>query len=172
MRYIFSISLLLILCAPAGLYSAGVTLLLYPSYTASGSDLRVNNIARINADSATAEALGSIIISSEFYSDGFIDRQELMSMLSDNGFADCVIYGNAVRISEPLAYKEASVPGLPLISRGAPVTYIMKNRGIILTVKGVAQEPGFPGDLIKVRVNKGRVVSGRIIDKETVESES
>lgn len=170
MKRIISITLFIILCTPVVLFSAGVTLLLNPNYSSMGSDIRINDVARLNGDTAASERIGALIVPDEMYKDGFIDRQEIMTLLNGNGFSDCLIYGNAIRIVEPQMYSEAQVPRMPVISRGAAVTLIMKNKGITLTVKGIAQESGSPGDSIKVKVRKGQMVSGKVIDNETVES--
>ena len=135
-----------------------------------GNDVRITDVARINADTVTSKKIGALIVPDKLYKDGFIDRQEIMSLLNVNGFSDCLIYGNAIRIVEPRMYSEARVPRVPVILRGATVTLIMKNKGIRLTIKGIAQENGSPGDSIKVRVRKGQIVNSKVIDKETVES--
>ena len=159
---------MLILAVPSAIEAAELSLFLFPGITYKNTAIKLETVGRIAGEAAQAAKTGEIVVDEHYYNDGYLTRQEIMEILNYAGIEQCRIYGNAVRISctEPEAEKSTA----PVIDRGKTVTCIVYNKGIMVKVRGVAQQAGGAGDVISVKIHKKHSIQGRIIDKDTVES--
>ena len=168
MKTVINILILLILGVPSAIEAAELSLFLFPGLTYKNTAIKLETIGRITGEAVQAAKIGEIIVDEQYYRDGYLTRQEIMEILDCAGIEQCRIYGNAVRITVSKPEQEKGSP--VVIDRGGKITCIVYNKGIVVRVKGVAQQSGSTGDIITVEIHKKHRIQGRIIDKNTVES--
>lgn len=79
------------------LLSADIRVYLYPRAEKGDSTLLIQDIGGIDCDTA-ADQIKSIEIDGSLYSDGYLDKKEIISILKSKTDDSVFIYGNAVRI--------------------------------------------------------------------------
>ncbi len=161
-----TLTIILLFTASAAL--ADVALYLYPSVIAEGSQVRLSSIASIDAGQKDGELAASIIIPAFMYSDGFIDKRELLAFASSYFNGPVSVFGSAVKINF-LQKKNEPAPWQG-IARGKMVKVVCTSGAIKIELRGKALKSGMPGETISVRVNR-RIIRAVVIDGEKVEKQ-
>ena len=159
------------LLAPGAAW-ARVTLYLYPVINNPGAELSLSDIARIESDRRGDQEIPGIRIDSSIYSDGFIDRTEILGLMK-NKFDGCVmIVGSATRVSTSVEKNDTGDKAKASdIKQGDPVTFVYRKGLIRIELTGTALSNGCAGESIQVRLKKKRTATGRIIADRMVISE-
>ena len=162
---------LLLILIPA-LEAAPVNIFLKSHVEFPGGDLRIKDVASVEGDASTAKIIAEIAIDSGLYSDGYISRSELRSAISREYEGGMIIYGSGVRIESVSEKNITRNPGSAVvINGGRSVRAVLDRPNIRIEQRGTALRHGRQGDIIPVRLNSGKVISGRVIDSERVELE-
>ena len=161
---IFSVIFLSTGMAEAG---ASARIYLYPRVEGK-ADLSIGDIATVEGAADELETLAGLTINEELFSDGYLDSREIDGILRTTGI-QCVIYGNAVRVVAASGDVELQVEELPLIKRGDHVTVFASRGAIRIQVTGTALSDGMKGDDVSVRTRGRGILSGRVLDRKTVE---
>lgn len=162
-----------ILAAGLALAAGETRLFLNPSVT-SGGGLLLGDVARIEADDATAEALNALPVDSALYADGFIDSREVRTLLLSRGIALHVgIFGTACRVNAPREgtpkKSDDPDPGETVVKSGDRVDVMVRKNGIMIQAPGTAIDEGKLGDRVFIRTKNSRRVRGVITGRSTVE---
>lgn len=160
---------------------AQVEIFLFSNAVYNDGNLELGDIAKISSDSDDVKLIQSLIISKEIYSDQYIDKLEITSLLQKTIKENFFIYGNAVKVkqedesySQYEKHTEKNSHKNPIVKRGDIVILIVRNRGISLECKGRVLQNGCLGDEITVRLHTGSknrksLVKGRVHKKGVVE---
>lgn len=153
-----------------GMAEAGdsASLYLYPRIGAKNG-LCMGDIATIQGDSDEIDRLSELPVKEELYLDGYLDAEEINGILGEAGIP-CIIYGSAVRIVPVSTGDEIRTCSSPLIKRGDPVTFVTVHGPIRIQVTGTALCDGMKGDDVSVRTRGKSVLSGKAVDRKTVEA--
>ncbi len=174
MRKIKYIILLMLLFSAASLY-ADLKLYIVPKVN-KREFLRIGDIARIDTMPAykdEAIRLSKIVINSNLYDDGFVDRKEIADILKKHTDHLYFIYGSASRIlenrPEERSPRDIEKKGIFLIKKGDPIKLILIKKGIRIEVHGTAASDGERGRIIPVIINGNKRINGKVTDKKSVE---
>jgi hypothetical protein len=162
-----------LLAAGMALAAGDIRLYLNPSVT-TGGKLLLGDIARIEADEATAETLGALPVDDSLHSDGYIDSREVRALLLSRGISYHVgIFGTACRVSAPadILHKKTDepAPGEAVVKSGDRVDVILRKNGIMIQAPGTALDEGRLGEGVFIRTKNSRRVRGVITGRSTVE---
>jgi hypothetical protein len=140
----------------------------------SEGEVRLCDVARIEAGAADAARIGALPVMPALYADGFLDRKELEAMVKDRSAESIFIYGGAVKIlakKGPAATgdEELSPAGELQVKAGDAVGVLIKGRGISVKLTGSAVEDGRMGDNVRVRIKGNRTLKGRVAENKMVE---
>ena len=168
MRYLALMITLFFLAAAGADAGGSARLYLYPMADVK-PDLCIGDIATIETDADDVDLLAGLSIDSALLSDGYLDSREIDDMVRSTGIT-CVIYGNAVRIINSSGDTEIQKENFPLIKKGDQVTFVALRGRIKIEVTGTALCDGMKGDDVSVRTRGRCVLSGRVMDRKTVEA--
>ncbi|MBN2401249.1 MAG: flagella basal body P-ring formation protein FlgA [Spirochaetes bacterium] len=165
------ISLIFLLCG--AVESADIKLILFPKITAE-NNLLLGDIALIDSDRSDIKQIKKINIECEIYSDGYIDKKEILSILKSYTEESISIYGNAVRVINNSSNDITIVDHDELfLKKGDRVEVVVNNKGISLVLKGIAVNDGKLNDEITVRITNKltmkKFIKAKIIGRERVE---
>jgi hypothetical protein len=151
-----------------------IRLILKSKATANGTNLYLSDIASLEGNNSEIEQIRNLFIMPEIYSDGYIDKKEIFILLKNHTSANCIIYGNAVRVvSVESQDKIVSVQSDFLLKKGDRIEVTINNKGISLILKGIAVNEGkFNNEIIVKIDNKSafsKLIKGKITGKDTVE---
>ncbi len=140
----------------------------------SEGEVRLCDVARIEAAAADAARIGALPVMPALYADGFLDRKELEAMVKDSSAESIFIYGGAVKIlakKGPAATgdEELSPAGELPVKAGDAVGVLIRGRGITVKLTGSAVEDGRMGDSVRVRIKGNRMLKGRVAENKMVE---
>jgi hypothetical protein len=162
MKIFGSVISLIFLCAPACF--AEMNLYLYPRAECNKGAIVMSDIGKIETDIQSAERIKRIGIDSSFFTDGYLDRKEIMDILKDSVAGPIHIYGSGVRVVEA-AVSDSRV----VVQKGAMVRFQVVNAGIRVELTGTAMGDGTVGDEIPVKLKGSTVTRGRIVNERVVE---
>ncbi len=152
-----------------------IKIILHRSAVLSNAELFLNNIATIEGNSAELQAIKTLKVPAELYSDGYVDRKELFALLQQNSNNTFFIYGNSVRITENGAVNTVADKNGILIARGDSVKFFVKKNGISIEVSAVALNDAGMEDEIQVRIenvfgHKTRFAKGKVKSADLIEA--
>jgi hypothetical protein len=146
---------------------AELNLYLYPRVEYKKGAITVSDIANIETDIQSAGLIESIGIDESFFSDGYLDRKEIMDILKDSFAGPINIYGSGVRVvkaEEDAAVRDSRI----VVQKGSIVRFQVVNSGIRVELKGTAMGDGAVGDEIPVKLKGSTVSRGRIVNERVV----
>jgi len=162
-----SMTILFLLHALTGYGWADVSLYLYPriNYT---SNVMFSHIAIIEGDTAAVEKIKTLSIDENFFSNGYLDKKDIMNILKDTIAGKINIYGSGVRITK-LDSNADSQSSQKFIKKGDTVRFQVVSSRIRIELPGTAMKDGAPGDVIPVKLKGSKVASGTILNERVVE---
>jgi hypothetical protein len=157
---IFTLLISVTCFADAGLY-------LYPKVERGDGAITIADIAKIEADPETSAQIGGIAIEDKYFSDGYLDRKEIMDLLKGRVAGRISIYGGGVRITatEPAVPEESRIA----VVKGNTVRFQVVNSGIRVELTGTAMRDGAVGDVIPVKLKGSAVARGTVVNERVVE---
>jgi hypothetical protein len=147
---------------------AELNLYLYPRAESKNGVIAMSDIAKIETDLETAAQIGSIGIDDSFFSDGYLDRKEIMDILKDTIAGRINIYGSGVRVVK-VDSDAAPHDSRIVVQKGKMVRFQVINAGIRVELMGTAIHDGAVGDEIPVKLKGSTVSRGRILNERMVE---
>jgi hypothetical protein len=170
-RLLIIISIFLLSFAAA---DAEIKLYLQPKVTVEGNNLLLSDIASIESNNSNIEQIRNINIEHEIFSDGYIDKKEILSILKKYTEDNTIIFGNAVRvITNTLSDKSLADKNNLLLKKGNKVEIIINNKGISLILKGIAVDEGRFNEEITVKIQNKfaltKLLKAKVIGKDLVE---
>ena len=167
--------ILFVILSASSLYG-DVKIYLFPKINKIAGPVKLMDIARFEGLPVEFKKLGHIIIDRKIYSDGYIDRRELIKIIKERVDDTIFIYGNAVKISfsrdiikghNDYNFKNENYG----VKSGDRVRLVVVNRGIRLVVSGTAMEDGSIGDTISVRLKNKKSIRGKIVNVRMLRTE-
>jgi len=158
------------LVLPAGVF-AEINVYIHSSAELKKEGMRVSDIASVDC-SAESAAIRDVEISGAMYSDGYVDRAELLQLLKKHTDERINIYGSAARIFP--ASGEGRDDGKKTetaVKNGSQVKFTAMKNGIRIELTGTAMRDGAVGDVIPVKLRKNKTASGKITEDRKVELE-
>jgi hypothetical protein len=147
---------------------AQLNLYLYPRVECNKGAVLMSDIAKIETDMQSAGRIERIGVDASFFSDGYLDRKEIMEILKDSVVGPINIYGSGVRVVK--ADGDAVVRDTRVVvQKGAMVRFQVVNAGIRVELMGTAMSDGAVGDEIPVKLKGSTVSRGRIVNERVVE---
>lgn len=130
----------------------------------------VDDIALVDGDEA--EAVKKLNISTDAIKDGYVTRNEVYQSLKNIVNGVVVVHGSAVRLIQPetVITSDSSLKELsPIINelniaKGDFVTVKLIKKSIIIETIGKALQSGKTGDEIKISLQSGKTVTGKIVN--------
>jgi len=165
MKRSVSVILCIFLFAPACF--AELNLYLYPRVESKKGAITMSDIANIEADKQSAGRIERIGIDESFFSDGYLDRKEIMDILKESIAGPINIYGSGVRVVKvegDAVVRDSRI----VVQKGATVRFQVVNSGILVELKGTAMSDGAVGDEIPVKLKGSTVSRGRIVNERMV----
>jgi hypothetical protein len=171
-RSIIIVSTIILLCFAAE--SAEIRLFLQPKVMTEGNNLLLSDIASIEGNCSNIEQIKNISIEREIFSDGYIDKKEITSLLKKYNEDNFIVYGNAVHVITNLQTDITSSEQNDLIlKKGDRVEIILNNKGVSLILKGIVVNEGRINEEITVRIENKlaltKVLKAKVIGKDLVE---
>ena len=165
MKRFITILFLLIALAPCGW--ADISIYLYPriNYT---SGVMLSHLGIIEGDAETVERIKNLSIDENFFSNGYLDKKDIMNLLKDIVDARINIYGSGVRLTK-LDQGEGSPGSQKSVKKGDTVRFQVVGPRIRIELPGTAMKDGAPGDVIPVKLKGSKVASGKILNERVVE---
>jgi hypothetical protein len=155
-----NILLFFVIISAVPLWAGDVTLYMVPTAVLrENTRVLLQDVVTIHSPAPVKESLLHEEIPSRFLVDGFLNRSELAALMKKKGYGNVVIYGSSCRILKSHGESIDRTQG-PLVKRGQRVTVVLRNRNIVVEIKGTAMENGNRGETIKIRVNPGRCIRG------------
>ncbi len=153
---------------------AEIKIFLKPKAIISQSGLTLCDIASVEGNNSETDRIKNINIDSDLFTDGYIDKKEIFTLLKSQKEDSCIIYGNAVRIVPgELQTDNLSGKNDLRLKKGDRVDVIVNNKGISLKLKGIAVNEGKFNEEITVKIeNKSafaKFIKVKIIGRDTVE---
>lgn len=129
----------------------------------------VEDIALVDGDEAGS--VKKLNISSDAIKDGYITRNEVYQSLKNVVSGVVVVHGSAVKLIQPEVYTtDSSFKELsPIIdelsiNKGDFITVKLIKKSIIIETIGKALQSGKTGDEIKISLQNGKIVTGKIVN--------
>lgn len=165
-KIIFFASILL----TSSILFADINIYLYPIVHEHGNGIKLIDIARVESHGETSEEFENMSIDRSLYSDGIVDRKELLSVIRNLSKEMIFINGSGSRIvpQEQVMNDYISFFDSRLIEKGNSISFELLKKGIKIEMQGTALENGGKGDEIKVKLTNSKILKGRIIDYKTV----
>ncbi len=170
--FIIFISMLFI----RGVAYCNTRLLLHQSVNVNERGLLLQDIASFDGNQDLIRSIKGMEIPSDVYSDGFIDKKELYTLLKARSSELFFIYGSAVRVMRCSEVSNNSAYGMNeyIVKKGDRVNFIIKKNGIHIELSAVVLDDGRIEDEVTVnperktghslKIFKGRVKSRDIIE--------
>jgi hypothetical protein len=160
-------TILFLLNALAGYAWADISLYLYPriNYT---SNVMLSHIAIIEGDTAAVEMIKNMSIDENFFSNGYLDKRDIINILKDAAVGRINIYGSGVRMIK-LDSNAESLSSQKCIKKGDTVRFQVVSSRIRIELPGTAMKDGAAGDVIPVKLKGSKVASGKILNERVVE---
>ena len=147
---------------------AELNLYLYPRAESKNGVIVMSDIAKIETDQETAGQIGSIAIDDTFFSDGYLDRKEIMDILKGIVSGRINIYGSGVRVVKADGNAVLHDSRI-VVQKGKMVRFQVIHSGIRVELMGTAMHDGAVGDEIPVKLKGSTVSCGRILNERVVE---
>ena len=150
---------------------ADVVLYLKSQVTPSSEQVKVGDIALVDGSGETGAMIRDMVIGTDLQSDGLVDRNELLSMLSEVISENIIIYGSATRINDP-GMKIHGRPGFKKqieAKRGDTVTVRVNKGGILIEARGTVVESCKRGERVEVEMPGKKKLNGTLAAKGLVE---
>ncbi|MEJ5360627.1 MAG: flagella basal body P-ring formation protein FlgA [Spirochaetota bacterium] len=140
------------------------------SNIAQKNNLTVADIAQI--DGNEAELVKKIIIPETAFADGYITKNEVYQLLKSTVTGLLVVHGSAVKLvsQETISITDSSLQELSpiqnelIIAKGDFVTVKLIKKSIVIELIGKALQSGKTGDEIKISLQSGKTVTGKIVN--------
>ncbi|MDH7553430.1 MAG: flagella basal body P-ring formation protein FlgA [Spirochaetota bacterium] len=140
------------------------------SNTAPKNNLSISDIAQIDGDES--ELVKKITIPESVLDDGYITKNEVYQLLKDVVTGLLVIHGSAVKLVAPesISTSDSSLQELSpiynelVIAKGDLVTVKLIKKSIVIELIGKALQSGKTGDEIKISLQSGKTVTGKIVN--------
>jgi hypothetical protein len=134
----------------------------------------LSDIALVESNNSDIEKIRNINIEHEIFSDGYIDKKEILSIIKKYTEDNTIIYGNAVRVITKIqSAKTLADKNNVLLKKGNKVEIIVNNKGISLILKGIAVDEGRFNEEITVKVQNKfaltKLLKAKVIGKDLVE---
>lgn len=152
-KYLILTVICLNILNPSQSLFADIRLYLYPRIEKGDEVLSVQDIGGIDCDTAS-DQIKAIEIDSTLYSDGYLDKKEIMSLIKSKTDEPVIIYGNAVRIFPKGGYlaaqNDTDVKKIT-VSTGQRISLRIIKKGVTLEVPGTV-----------ISINDGKDVTVRL----------
>lgn len=132
------------------------------------NNLIVSDIALVDGDEANL--VNRLSIPDTAFNDGYITKNEVYQLLKSVVTGLLVIHGSAVKLIVPLTssnsdsfLKELSPIDELTIAKGDLVTIKLIKKSIVIELIGKALQSGKTGDEIKILLQSGKTVTGKIV---------
>ena len=140
------------------------------SNIATKDNLTVADIAQVDGDEA--DAVKNVNICHTALKDGYITKNEVYQSLRSVVTGLLVVHGSAVKLITPdtSSNTDSASPELSLIvnqfivTKGDPVTVRLIKKSIVIEMIGKALQSGKSGDEIKISLQNGKTVTGKIVN--------
>ncbi|MCU0846884.1 MAG: flagella basal body P-ring formation protein FlgA [Spirochaetes bacterium] len=158
------------LAVPSGVF-AEINVYIHSSSELKKEGLKVSDIASVDCPAESA-AIKDVEINGPLYSDGYVDRAELLQLLKKQTDERINIYGSAARILPVSGEgKDDGKKAETAVKNGSQVKFTAMKNGIRIELTGTAMRDGAVGDVIPVRLRKNKTASGKITEDRKVELE-
>jgi hypothetical protein len=137
-----------------------VAIYLFPRAEKTSASLLLGDIARIYGGDESRH-LALIPLDPSLYSDGYIDRKEIRTVIAAFSPMPVAIHGSAVRIVD--LNRSASSPARK-IGNGEKVVFVLKRNGVMISVPGISLGEGSTGDAVSVRLSNRTTARGIVTD--------
>jgi len=134
------------------------------------NNLTVSDIAQVDGDEA--ELVKSLCIPDAALNDGYITKNEVYQSLKSIVSGLLVIHGSAVKLVAPETLSNADSSSQELsptlneitVIKGDLVTVKLIKKSIVIELIGKALQSGKTGDEIKISLQSGKIVTGKIVN--------
>jgi ribulose-5-phosphate 4-epimerase/fuculose-1-phosphate aldolase len=134
------------------------------------NNLTVSDIAQVDGDEA--ELVKSLCIPYAALNDGYITKNEVYQSLKSIVSGLLVIHGSAVKLVAPETLSNADsssqelspIPNEITVIKGDLVTVKLIKKSIVIELIGKALQSGKTGDEIKISLQSGKIVTGKIVN--------
>lgn len=145
---------------------ADVKIYLHSTHDAGSEEITLGEIASIEGPESLISDLKGINISKKIYLDGYIDRKEIVDIVSPLTSEQLYIYGSAVRVVHQTIDDEQF--DNVTIKAGSQIKVVAVKKSIKVESYGTALDTGNEGNIINVKMKGQKIVKGRVVSKETV----
>ncbi len=140
------------------------------SNTSQKNNLTVSDIAQIDGDEALL--VTKVNIPEAALEDGYITKNEVYQLLKGSVAGLLVVHGSAVKLIVPenISIADSSLQELSpiqkelIIAKGDIVTVKLIKKSIVIELIGKALNSGKTGDEIKISLQSGKIVTGKIVN--------
>lgn len=152
-----------------------IKLFLQSKVITNNDSLMLKDVAVIEGNNFDIEKIKNIQIDKAIYSDGYIDKKEILSLLKNVTKDNINILGNAIRIISNDQHKNNSENDTPesVIKKGDSVNIVIKKNGILVILRGTAVNEGKIDEEIFVKLEKktntSKLIKGKIRNKDLIE---
>ena len=134
------------------------------------NNLTVSDIAHLDGDES--ELVKTLLIPETALKDGYITKNEMYQLLKNLVTGLLVIHGSAVKLVVPEISSNADsslqelspIPNELIITKGDFVTVKLIKKSIVIELIGKALQSGKSGDEIKISLQSGKTVTGKIVN--------
>jgi hypothetical protein len=137
--------------------------------------LIIKDVAVVEGNNSDIEKIKNIQIDKDIYSDGYIDKKEILLLLKNNTEDTIFIFGNAIRIlthDQHINNSENDAPD-SVIKKGDSVNIVIKKNGISVILRGIAVNEGKIDEEVVVKIEKKtnttKLVKGKIKNRDLIE---
>lgn len=152
-----------------------IKLFLQSKIITNNDGLVLKDVAVVEGNNSDIEKIKNIQIDKTIYSDGYIDKKEILSLLKNNTEDTIFIFGNAIRIltNDPYKNNTENDATESVIKKGDSVNIIIKKNGISVIVRGISLNEGKTDEEIFVKLEKKtnsfKFIKGKIKNKDLIE---
>ena len=134
------------------------------------NNLTVSDIAHLDGDES--ELVKTLLIPETALKDGYITKNEMYQSLKSVVTGLLVIHGSAVKLVAPETLSNADsssqelspIPNEITVIKGDLVTVKLIKKSIVIELIGKALQSGKTGDEIKISLQSGKIVTGKIVN--------
>lgn len=135
------------------------------------NNVTVSDIAQVDGDEA--HLVKNMVIPDNALKDGYITKNEVYQTLKSVVNGLLVVHGSAVKLIVPEtqynpdnSFQELSpTPEEFTITKGDLVTVTLIKKSIVIELIGKALQSGKTGDEIKITLQSGKTVTGKVVNK-------
>ena len=142
---------------------AGIKLYLLPEVV-SKKNLFLSDIARFERLSEEAERAGGLLLDENLRHDGFIDKNEIITLLKNTGCDSFLVYGHSVKIIKQAVGRDKDIPVHKIfaVKAGEEVILCIQKRSITLSLRATALADGAEGEIIPVKLRSGKKIMAMV----------